>query len=139
MLFEIKINYQRQTGEDNPGVVNETYLVEGTTPADVQSRLLEEIAPYVYGGLEVPSIRKRNYFELFENADAEQWYEAKVSMITIDGEVERRKGVLVLVQANSLTDAAVALDTKLSSYDCEVVSIAKSAVVEVLDNQDAAE
>ena len=41
--YEIKINYTRQTGEDNPAGVKETYLVEGITCADVENRLLEEI------------------------------------------------------------------------------------------------
>ena len=40
LFYEIKVNYQRQTGEDNPSNVKETYLVEGFTPADVEQRLM---------------------------------------------------------------------------------------------------
>ena len=49
LFYEIKVNYQRQTGEDNPSNVKETYLVEGFTPADVEQRLMEEIKPLIFG------------------------------------------------------------------------------------------
>lgn len=139
-LFEIKVVYQRQTGEDNPGLVKETYVASGLTPADVQNQVMENIAPYVFGDLEVPSIRKRNFFEIVKDDNAENFYEAKVAMITVDGDVEKRREVLMLVQANNVTGAAHTLDEHLKSYDCEVVSIVKSPVLEVLDAPtDAAE
>lgn len=53
ILYEIKINYERQTGEDNPGNVKETYLVEGLSPADVEGRLMDEIQRYISGDSEV--------------------------------------------------------------------------------------
>ena len=132
-LFEIRVVYQRQTGEDSPGLVKETYVASGLTPADVQNQVVEHIAPMIFGELEVPSIRKRNFFEVFKNAEADNWYEAKVALITVDRDVEKRREVLMLVQANDVTEAAIALDAKLNDYDCEVMSIIKSPVVEVLD------
>lgn len=132
-LFQMTVTYQRQTGEDNPGLVKESYVASGLTPADVQNQVLEEIAPFVFGDLEVPSIRKRNFFEIFKDEGRSFYYEAKVQMITIDGEKEVRKEVLVLVQADTVTDAAHALDEKLHGYDCEVISIIKSNIVDVFD------
>ena len=38
IFYEIKISYTRQTGEDNPAGVKETYMVEGLTCADVDNR-----------------------------------------------------------------------------------------------------
>lgn len=131
MLFEIKVNYQRQTGEDNPGLVNEAYIVEGETPADVQNQLLENIHSLIFGELEVPQIRQRKFFDIFANEACENWYEAKVEMITIDGDVERRRAVLVLVQADSIADAVGVLADKLGTYDCELTQVVKSKIVEV--------
>ena len=37
IFYELKISYTRQTGEDNPKAVKETYLVEGLTAADVEA------------------------------------------------------------------------------------------------------
>lgn len=130
-LFQMTVTYQRQTGEDNPGLVKESYVASGMTPADVQNQVLEEIAPFVFGELEVPSIRKRNFFEVLKDEGKEYYYEAKVQMITIDCYKEVRKEVLILVQADTVTDAAHALDKELQSYDCEVISIIKSNIVDV--------
>ena len=63
LFYEIKVVYQRQTGEDNPANVKESYLVEGLTPADVEKRLIEQIKPLIMGDLEVPSCTKKQYFE----------------------------------------------------------------------------
>ena len=60
------------------------------------------------------------------------WYKARVEMITIDGEKETRKNVAVLIEANTLTDAAEALKQALNSYDCELISIAKTPIVDIL-------
>lgn len=82
IFYEIKANYQRQTGEDNPGSVSETYLVEGITPSDVEKRLLDEIKPLIFGDFEVPGIRKRNFFDIYPaESGADHWYEGKVEMI----------------------------------------------------------
>ena len=135
MIFhEIKVNYSRQTGEDNPGKVKETYLVDGAVSfADAENCVMEEIKPFVFGGeCEVMSCKKSQYFEIFPNEGAEYWYKGRVEMITIDGEKETRRNVAVLVQANLLDDAVFALRQALKSYDCEILSIAKSPVMDIL-------
>ena len=52
--------------------------------------------------------------------------------ITIDGEKETRKNVAVLVQATLLDDAVFALKQVLKSYDCELISIAKTPIMDIL-------
>ena len=53
-------------------------------------------------------------------------------MITIDGDKETRASKPVLVQANTLDDAVYALKHGLNSYDCELISIAKTPVMDIL-------
>lgn len=132
LLYEIKVHYERQTGEDNPGKVKETYLVEGVNCTDVETHLLENIKPFIFGDCEVVSCKKVQFFDIFPNEGSEYWYKARVEMITIDGDKETRKPVSVLVQANQLDDALFALKQSLSSLDCEIISIAKSPVVDFL-------
>ncbi|MBO4666036.1 MAG: DUF4494 family protein, partial [Paludibacteraceae bacterium] len=74
LFYEIKVNYQRQTGEDNPGNVKEVYLVEGLTPADVENRLMAHIKPLIFGELEVPSCTKKQFFEIVPSAEGDKWY-----------------------------------------------------------------
>ena len=134
MIFhEIKVNYSRQTGEDNPGKVKETYLVDGAVSfADAENCLMEEIKPFIFGDCEVQSCKRSQFFEVFPNEGGEYWYKARVEMITIDGEKETRANKAVLVQANLLDDAVFALKQALKSYDCELISIAKTPIMDIL-------
>lgn len=132
ILYEIKIKYERQTGEENPKGVKEVYLVEGLSCSDVEQRVIEEIKPLIFGEYEVQHCKKVQYFDIFPNEGGEYWYKGRVEMITIDGDKETRRTVSVLVQANTLDDGLFALRQSLNSYDCEVISIAKSPVVDML-------
>ncbi len=134
MIFhEIKVSYDRQTGEDNPGKVKEVYLIDGAVSfADAENCLMEEIKPFIFGDCEVQSCKRSQFFETFPNEGGEYWYKARVEMITIDGEKEVRKNVAMLVQASTLDDAVFALRQALKSYDCELISMAKSPVMDIL-------
>lgn len=134
MIFhEIKVSYDRQTGEDNPGKVKEVYLIDGAVSfADAENCLMEEIKPFIFGDCEVQSCKRSQFFETFPNEGGEYWYKARVEMITIDGEKEVRKNVAMLVQASTLDDAVFALRQALKSYDCELISIAKSPIMDIL-------
>ncbi len=134
MIFhEIKVHYERQTGEDNPGKVKEIYLIDGAVSfADAENCLMEEIKPFIFGDCEVQTCKRSQFFEVFPNEGGAYWYKAKVEMITIDGEKETRKSVAVLVQANTLDDAVFALKQAMNSYDCELISITKSPIMDIL-------
>lgn len=132
ILYEIKVAYQRQTGEDNPGKVKETYLVEGVNCADVETQLMQEIKPFIFGDCEVTSCKKVQYFDIFPTDGGEYWYKARVEMITIDNDKETRKAVSVLVQESTLVDAIQSLKKYLGNYDYEIISAAKTAIMDVL-------
>ena len=134
MIFhEIKVKYERQTGEDNPGKVKEIYLIDGAvTFADAENCLLDEIKPYIFGDCEVQNCKRSQFYDVFPNEGGAFWYKARVEMITIDGDKETRKSVLFLIQANMLDDAVFALKQALKSYDCEITSIAKTQIMDIL-------
>ena len=133
LFYEIKIIYQRQTGESNPSSVKETYLVEGLTIADVESRLMDELRPYMFGDTEVPSCKKAQFYDIITSPEGDRWFKARVEMITIDDSgKEKRKGVSILVQSGTIDEAMKTLQKQLSQVDCEVVSLTRSPIVEVL-------
>ena len=134
MIFhEIKVHYDRQTGEDNPGKVKEVYLVHGAVSfADAENCLLTEIKPFIFGDCEVQNCKRSQYFEVFPNEGGAFWYKARVEMITIDGEKETRKNVSVLVQANQLDDAVFALKQAMGSYDYVLISVTKTQIMDIL-------
>ena len=70
---------------------------------------------------------------MVEAADADMWYKARVEMITVEDDgKEKRKAVSILVHGNDVKSALNNLLKYLESLDCEVVSITKSPIVEVI-------
>ena len=133
LLYEIKISYERQTGEDNPKAAKEIYLIDGAVSfADAENCVLNEIKPCIFGDCEVQNCKRSQFFDVFPNEGGAFWYKARVEMITIDGDKETRKNVSVLVQANTLDDAVFALKQALKAYDCEIISMAKTQIMDIL-------
>lgn len=131
-LLEIKVNYERQTGEDNPGLVREIYLVESLNPSNAEAIVTEELKPFIFGELEVEHIINRNFFDVFPNLGAEHWYKCRAELLTIDGDKESRRTVPVMVQANTIDDALQIVKSKMCGYDCEILSVAKTPVLDLL-------
>lgn len=132
LFYEIKVNYQRQTGENNPSNVKETYLVEGLNCADVEGRLIEDIKPFIGGDFEVPSCKKAQFYDLITSPEGDFWFKARVELITVeDSGKETRKKVSILIQAANITEALKNVQSHLSSLDCEVVSIMRSPIMDV--------
>jgi len=129
--YVAKLEYDRISGEDNPGRVRETYLVEGDTCSEIEARVIEHVKPYICGQCELPSIKKRLFFDVFTST-GENFYEGKIEIITVDGEKETRKAVNVLVQENDIDDALDALKKQFSSYDCEIIGLKKSQIIDFL-------
>ena len=62
----------------------------------------------------------------------DQWYKARVEMITIeDNGKEKRKAVTIYVQAGNITEANKSLHQAVSNLDCEVISITRSPILKV--------
>ena len=130
LFYEIKVNYQRQT--DNPKNVKETYLVEGLNCADVENRLMEDIKPLVFGDCETPSCKKVQLYDMIEDPEGDRWFKARVEMITVEDDgKEKRKAVSILVHATTIDVALGNLRKCLETLDCEIVSIARSPILEV--------
>lgn len=126
------------SAEDNPGRVKESYLVEAALPSEAETIVLKEVAPFIFGDCQVQKIHERQFFDVFQNeANKEFWYEAKVEMIVVDGKHGCRKAVNMLVQGNDIHDALKHLNSKLNSYDCEIIAIKKSLILDILKPESA--
>ena len=132
IAYQVNLDYERQTGEDNPGRVKESYLVEAALPSEAETIVLKEVAPFIFGDCQVQKIQKRQFFDVFHTEGDCNWFEAKVEMITIDGDRETRKAVNMLVQGDDIQSALKLLKSKLTSYDCEIISIKKSPILDIL-------
>lgn len=134
IYFQVDVKYDKQTGEDNPGNVKETFLVEGAqTCGDAEKIVMDEIKPFIFGECETPKIQRRQFFDKFSDTTKDDYYyEAKVEMITIDGDKEVRKAVPILVSADNMNCALSCLESALESYDCEIISIKKTGITDIL-------
>ncbi len=134
--FQVNVNYDRQTGEDNPGRVKEAYLVPAVTCGEAENAVLERIKPMLFGDCETPKIQKKSYFELFmDSPDCDIYYEAKVEFIVVDGEKELHKPVNILISSGRIKDALDALYDRLIMYDFEIISIKKTGITDILTTQ----
>ena len=75
-LFECKIRYEKVAENGMTKKVTEPYLVDALSFAEAESRIIEEITPFISGEFTVVDIKRANYSELFpckEDA-ADKWY-----------------------------------------------------------------
>lgn len=135
--FECKIKYEKTTDEGKIASVNENYLVDALSFTEAESRIIEEMKPFISGEFSVSGIKRARIAELFPSDDeeADKWYRCKVFYLTIDEEkgIEKRTGVAMLVQAADLKGALDGLVKGMETYmgDYEIASIAETTLMDV--------
>lgn len=132
LLYEIKIKYTRQTGEDNPKRESETYLIEGLNCSEVEKRLMDVLKPYIFGDHEIPSCKKAQYKDIFPSVTGDYWFKFRVEMIVVDESgKEKRHKVSILVQEADIEAAIKKLKHELSGFDYDIASVTKSNIIDV--------
>ena len=117
--------------------VTEPYLVDALSHTEAETRIIEEVTPYIAGEFEVAAVRKVKYTELFfsEDGSADRWYKVKLGFITLDEKsgAEKKTYTNVLVQSTDLRQAVKDLDAgmKGSMADYIIVSVAETAIMDV--------
>lgn len=136
--FECKVTYERQADGVGMKKVSELYLVDALSFTEAEERIIKEIQPLVsIGELEVSNIKRIKFAELFLNEaeEAQNYYRARVNFITIDEKsgMEKRTGVNMLVQSESLPDAVAELvrqmEQQLGAY--EIASVTDTQILDV--------
>ena len=132
MFYEVKVRYTKQTGEDNPAKVTESYLVEGVNFGDAEKQVFDNLKVFVFGEeMEVVAMKVVKPFDLVKCGCAEKIFKCKVDMIIIDGDKETRKRVLVFVGADDLESARKIFEEWFKSYDCELIAVEETKINEV--------
>ena len=136
--FECKVRYQREIGEGKLQKQNDTYLIEAVSFGDAETRVLEEVRPFVFMGqdVEMKTIRKVNYNEVLPNPQGHFWFKAKVVLTTIDESAgkEKKKQSQILVQDVDMESAYKAVNQlmKNSITDYEITNLQVTNIVDVL-------
>lgn len=133
--FECKVSFDR-TGEDGLiKKVTEPYLVDAMSFTEAESRIIEEITPFVSGELTVAHIKRAKIAEIFPDETGDKWYRCKVNFISFDEkkQVEKRLPQVMLVQASNFKRALENLleGMKGTMADYEVAMITETMIMDV--------
>ena len=135
--FTCKIRFEKTLENGMNKKVTELYLVDALSFTEAESRIIEEMTPFISGEFEVAGVAKANFNELFpsEEESADRWFKCKLWFITLDEKtgVEKRTASNVLVQAADLRDAIKKLEEgmKGTMADYVIASVQETAIMDV--------
>lgn len=135
--FECKIRYEKTLENGMNKKVTEPYLVDALSFTEAESRIIEEMTPFISGEFTVSDIKRANYSELFSSDEekADRWFKCKLYFITLDEKsgAEKKTATQVLVQAADLRDAMKKLDKGMEGTmaDYSIASVTETAIMDV--------
>lgn len=134
-FYEVKVQYTRQTGEDNPKSVKESYMTDHATFGAAEQVVLEYVKPLASDLPETISMKKLKVYETFRLEDGLlHIYCGKVKFVTIeDNGTEKSVVNRVYVGAEDLSDAKLFLQEQYKGYDAELVGIEETKMVEYVN------
>ena len=91
--YEVKIQYQEMQEDGKEKRVTEQYVVEALSFTEAETRIIEEMTPYISGEFDVVSEKIAPYNEIFlsDRTDDDKWFISKVGFITLDEKTEKEK------------------------------------------------
>ena len=102
-FYEVKIQYQKMLEDGKEKRVTEQYVVEALSFTEAESRIIEEMNPYISGDFDIVSEKIAPYNEIFlsDNSTDDKWFVSKVGFITLDEKTakEKKQTFRYLVQA----------------------------------------
>ena len=92
-FYEVKIQYQEMQEDGKEKKVTEQYVVEALSFTEAESRIIEEMTPYISGEFDVVSEKIAPYNEIFlsDRTDDDKWFISKVGFITLDERTDKEK------------------------------------------------
>ena len=92
--YEVKIQYDKTQEDGKEKKVTEQYVVEALSFTEAESRIIEEMTPYISGEFDVVSEKIAPYNEIFLSDNYytdDKWFVSKVAFIAIDEKTEKEK------------------------------------------------
>lgn len=133
--FECKVSYERMLENGMQKKVTEPYLVDALSFTEAESRIIEEIRPYITGEFTIADIKRARFSEIFFNEHGDRYYRIKVYFITLDEKsgAEKKTAVQMLAQASDLKTAIAVLEEgmKGTMADYTIASVTETALVDV--------
>ncbi len=135
LWFECKIRYDRMQENGAVKKVNEPYLVDALSFTEAESRIIEEMKPFISGDFSISAVKKTKISEIFFDKSGDKYYMVKYNIITLDEKsgVEKKVAVFTMVQAADFDSALVNFreGMKGTLADYEIASITETMVMDV--------
>ena len=105
--FECKVSYEKTMENGTQKKVTKPYLVDALSFTEAESRIIEELRPYIAGEFTIADIKRAKLSELFFNENGDRYFKAKVCFITLDEKSGTEKTTVanMLAQACDLREA----------------------------------
>ena len=82
LWFECKVKYDRMQENGMVKKVNEPYLVDALSFTEAESRIIEEVKPFISGDFSISAVKKTKISEIFFDETADKYYMVKVNFMT---------------------------------------------------------
>lgn len=134
-FYEVKVEYTRQTGEDNPKFVKESYMTDNVDFGAAESVVHTYLKKFAADLVTTLSMKILKVYDKFQmNEGKAHIYCGKVKFVTIDDNgTERSQVYRVYVGADSLSEAKEFLHEQYKDYDAELVGIEETKMLEFVD------
>ena len=135
--FECTVAIDQMQEDGITKAVTQKYLVDALSFKEAEDRIIEEVAPFTSGNLDVKAVKRVRVSELFENTSgvADKWYRIKIVLVTIDEKTCKEKETpnVIMVQSASFADALADFNNgmKGSMMDYRIVSITETKILDV--------
>lgn len=135
-FYECGVRYDKIAEDGSTKKVTEQYIVDALSFTEAESRIIEEMSPYINGEFDVVTIKRTRYSEFVDNPKAVvSYYKVKIAWVTIDEKTEKEKKTAVywLVPANNINEARTIVMEQLgsSTIDFEIKTLDETKYVDV--------
>lgn len=133
--FECKVKYTKEIESGMQKSVSEPYMVDALSFTEAESRMLEEMRPFISGEFTVANIKRVKVSEMYFDEAGDKWYRCKVNFITLDEKsgLEKRTATYMMVQAadfaTALKNLQKCMQGTLSDY--EIAAITETPIMDV--------
>lgn len=133
--FECKVSYEKTMENGMQKKVTEPYLLDALSFTEAESRIMEEMEPYISGEFTIADIKRAKLSELFFNENGDKYFKAKVCFITLDEKsgTEKVTAATMLAQASDLREALQVINKGMEGTmaDYFISSLSETAIVDV--------
>lgn len=137
--FEAKVRYDKTIEDGCLKKVTETYVIDALSFGEAEKRILEEMASYVSGEIDVCGLKISPYKGIFfaDSDMADRWYVAKLAFITIDEKTDKEKKTRVcyLVNAGNINAAIKNIEEVMAGtmIDYDTLNVSETQILDVFE------